>query len=357
MLNLAVLPSDSRTMGHRSARVAAFGLAVLLIAPVLVRGGVAKAGVGYQVSAWTYTGAYTTSLPSAVSAGAIDEVQGDWWSSRADGSLDSWSPPGLVSLAHTSGLRILATVTNYDSGFDPSIPDAILSDASKTDQQVNAIVDACVSQGYDGVDLDWENMWARERGPFSAFVQQLASALHAQGKVLGIAVEAKTSEPGDWASQKAQDWAALGAAVDEFQIMTYDAHGGWSKPGPVAPPSWMDSVVSFAETEVPASKVWMGVPFYGYDWSGNGARNVTWRSAQALLERYGSTIARTASGEARFRYHVGGVRHIVYFQDAVAISDKLQVVLVDHPAIAGIAIWSMGGEDPAFWTLISSQLK
>lgn len=311
----------------------------------------------YQVSAWAYTDAYAPSMPIAVAAGALDEIQGDWWSSRDDGSLTSWSPPDFDSTAHASGLRVLATVTNYDTTFDPTIVDAILSSREKTDRQVKAIVDACVSQGYDGVDLDWENMLARDRDLFSAFVFQLAAALHAEGKILGIAVEAKTSEPGDWSSQRAQDWKALGKAVDEFQVMTYDDHGGWSKPGPVAPPVWMDSVIAFAETQVPADKIWMGVPFYGYDWSGPGARSVTWRQAHALLQSHVSTLVRTLSGEARFVYRAQRVRHVVYFQDSAAISAKLQVVLVDHPAIAGVAIWSMGGEDPAFWTLLHSSLK
>lgn len=365
-LNLTRPRSDSGTMRRSSVRAAAAGLALLLLVVSGRRTGFAGAAGGagaaraagvYQVSAWTYTGAYSTSLPRATSAGAIDEVQGDWWSSRADGSLSSRSPAGFVSTVRADGLRVLATVTNYGTHFDPAIAGSILSKTRRTKRQVDAIVDACVSQGYDGIDLDWENMWARDRDPFSAFVQQLATALHAQGKILAIAVEAKTSEPGDWSSQKAQDWAALGAAVDEFQVMTYDDHGGWSKPGPVAPPAWMDSVISFAETEVPAGKIWMGVPFYGYDWSGRGARSVTWHRAEALLARYGATITRTPSGEARFRYRTDGVRHTVFFQDSVAIADKLQVVLSGHPTIAGIAIWSMGGEDPAFWNLIAAELK
>jgi spore germination protein YaaH len=333
------------------------GLALLLLAGPIGPNDVAGAAAGYQVSAWTYTNAYATSLPISTSADAIDEVQGDWWSSHADGSLSSSSPADFVSTGHTEGLRVLATVTNYSSHFDPAIADSILSDTSRTNEQINAIVGACVAQGYDGVDLDWENMKARDRDLFSAFVTQLATALHSQGKILAIAVEAKTSEPGDWASQKAEDWAALGGVVDEFQIMTYDDHGGWSKPGPVAPPAWMDSVLSFAETEVPSNKIWMGVPFYGYNWSNGGARSVTWRQAQGLVKRYGPTIARTSSGEARFQYRAGGFRHVVYFQDSTAISEKLQVVLADHPAIAGIAIWAMGGEDPSFWTLIHSELK
>lgn len=349
-----------RRLSFRSA-VAVVVLSTVLAAPVVPPiagssfGAGARAAVPYEVSAWAYTDAYRTSLPMAVSAHAIDEVQGDWWYSRMDGSLSSYTPSDFVATAHSDGLRVLATVVNQ--GFRPGVPDSILSDPSKVRKQVNAIVNQCVTQGFDGVDLDWENMYARDRDLFSTFVQKLADSLHAQGKILGIAVVAKTSEPGTYRSQIAEDWSALGAAVDEFQVMTYEQHGSWSKPGPIADPSWMNEVIAFARTEVPAGKIWMGVPFYGYDWGRNGATTVTYVRAQRLIATHHPHIVRTASMEARFTYRRKGVRHVVYFQDNRALGAKINALLNSNPQIAGIAIWSMGGDWQGYWNLIARKLK
>jgi spore germination protein YaaH len=315
----------------------------------------ASAATTYQVSAWTYTGEYATSLPMAVSAHAIDEVQGDWWYSKPDGSLSSNTPADFVPLAHTDGLRAIATVIN--EGFRPAVADSILSSARRTTRQVNALVNQCVAQGFDGIDIDWENMYARERDPFSNFIQQLATALHAKHKTLGIAVYAKTSEPGTWHAQIAENFAALGASVDEFQVMTYDEHGGWSGPGPIADPSWMNKAIRFAQTEVAPDKVWMGVPFYGYDWGKTGASTVTYARAQELIATYHPRIVRTPSMEERFTYRSGGVKHIVYFQDRRSIAAKLNVVVRDNPGIAGIAIWSLGGDYQGYWNAIARKLK
>ena len=307
-----------------------------------------------QVSAWAFTNAWKTSLPVATSANALTEVGGDWWSSASDGRVDSWTPDGFVAAVHADGLPVLATVAN--GAFNPNISHAILSHPARRIAQIGALVTRCDDEGYDGVELDWESMDAGDRDAFSAFVADLATALHANGKILAIAVHPKLGEPGGWSGAKAQDWAALGAAVDEFKIMTYDEHGGWSKPGPISDPSWADRVLDFAETQVPSAKIWMGIPFYGYDWGAKGARSVTWKSAEALAERYHASILRDDSGEARFTYKKVGVRHTVFFQDAGSVTTKLDMMLTEHPDIAGVAVWSMGGEDPTFWSLIDSTL-
>ncbi len=81
-----------------------------------------------------------------------------------------------------------------------------------------------------------------------------------------MAVFAKTSEPGRYDSQKVYDYRALGASVDELKIMTYSYSGPWSAPGPQAPLAWTRAVIDFARTQMPASKIYMGLPFYGFDW-------------------------------------------------------------------------------------------
>jgi spore germination protein YaaH len=212
--------------------------------------------------------------------------------------------------------------------------------------------------GYDGVDLDWEALHPADRNRFSVFVTSLANSLHKRRKSLSIAVHAKTSEPGDWDGPKAQDWLKLGAAVDEFKIMTYDYSGPWSAPGPIAPPAWADAVLNHAESLVPPSKIMMGVPFYGYNWQSGSCTDVDWISARALVKRHGATIHRDPSREAVFTYvDDRAASHTVYFQDRAAISAKLRMLLQKHPAIRGIAIWRMGGEAASFWDEIVLKLR
>ncbi len=297
-----------------------------------------------------------------MAASALDEVDVDWFVSRANGTVaDLAYNPDLVTSARASGLMVLAAVANWNDAkgtFDPAIAHAVLASPAKRAKHARALVDLCVAGGYDGIDLDWESLKAKDRRRFSAFVEQLAVLLHAQGKIMSIAIHAKTYEPGDWSGSRAEDWARLGAAVDEFKVMTYDYTGSWSAPGPIAPPEWMDAVMTFAETLVPPEKIRMGVPFYGYDWHDQTANGLNWADVQGIISAYGPTIQRDPSGEATFTYtDQDGTGHVVFFQDRTALQTKLRVLTEKHPLIAGIAIWVMQDEDPAFWDDIFSLLK
>jgi spore germination protein len=313
-----------------------------------------------RVCAWSRGDA--ASLERAAAAHALDEVNFDWYHSLRDGSLKpQWENLKLVARAHALRISVFATITNrlsHTSPFDGRIASAILQTASSRRSHIAKLVDLCVSKGFDGIDMDWESMKAADRGRFTSFIQQLAAALHARHKLLSIAVYPKVSEPGSYGAQQAQDYAKLGAAVDELKVMTYAFSGGWSKPGPQMPLYWAKQVLAFARGKVAPRKVYMGMPFFGFDWKGSTAKYVLWKNVRAAQSKYGGTVRRdAASGEAVLRYtDAAGAGHVAYFQDRGAVKTKTAWMRTKQPQIAGMAIWVMGGEDPAFWPDIASQL-
>ena len=176
----------------------------------------------------------------------------------------------------------------------------------------------------------------------------LATALHARHRLLSVAVFAKTFEPGKWDSQKVYDYHALGEAVDELKIMTYSFSGPWSSPGPQAPLGWTRAVIDFARTVVPAKKIYMGLPFYGYDWHAGSTTAVQATDAAALLAAHHFKVAHdAASGEADLSYtDTQGVKHVLWFIDRSALATKLDLLERDFPGIGGVAIWQLYREEP-----------
>ncbi|MGA9750725.1 MAG: glycosyl hydrolase family 18 protein [Acidobacteriota bacterium] len=314
----------------------------------------------YAVSGWSLGDG--DSLNRAAQCRAIDEIDLDWFTSQKNGTVvQGYDDPALVAAARAAGLLVMATVSNWSegkNGFDPAVPRAILRGPRKMRRHAADLAALCDSLGYDGIDLDWESLKAKERDRFSDFVEELAADLHAEGKGLAIAVHPKTSEPGDWSGAKAEDWLRLGAAVDEFKVMTYDYSGPWSPPGPIAPPDWIDAVLTFAQSEVPPEKIMMGLPFYGYDWSAGSAIGLDWADVQSLIAQYAPTVTRDPSGEETFTYtDAMGIVHTVFYQDGQSLEEKIQVLTGKHPDIRGIAIWVLEREDPSFWGLIDGLLR
>ena len=171
-------------------------------------------------------------------------------------------------------------------------------------------------------------------------------------RLLSVAVFAKTSEPGRWDSQKATDYRALGAVVDELKIMTYSYSGPWSSPGPQAPLAWTQGGDRLRAHLVPARKIYMGLPFYGFDWHAGGATAVQAADAAALIAAHHFKVAHDpASGEADLSYtDASGVKHVLLFVDRQALATKLGLLESAFPNIGGVAIWQVCREEPGFWT-------
>ena len=290
----------------------------------------------------------------------MDEVDFDWYHTQADGSVTAQDEdPDLVGAARGYDLNLFATVTNSTSSgaaFSRDVAAAVLASPDRRRRFVDDLLTLVKDMGYDGVDLDWEDLKPADRDGFSALVDQLAAALHAEGRFLSIAVMPKTSEPGEWDNQKYADWSRIGKAVDEFKIMTYSFSGPWGDPGPQAPLAWVDRVLTFAEKKVPPGKVFMGLPFYGFDWHGGSVATVSAHRGAALAQSTGATVSRdAASQEATMTFTDGGVTHTVYFQDEKAVAAKLAALRARHPKIAGISVWVMGQEASGFWPLITRE--
>jgi spore germination protein len=361
----SVLQSRLRVARRRSLACAVL-LAVLGAVAGLdgsrVAASVGRADHRYAVSAWSLGS--LTSLVNASKAKALDDVDLDIWRVHANGEVDTGHASAvLIRRARVHGIKVFATVANISDsagGFDAAVTRAILATPKTRQASVSLLVTLCVKRGYDGIDLDWELIKAYDRNRFSAYVALLAKKLHAVDKRLSIAVYAKTTEypRGHNGTTAAENYASLGRSVDELEIMTYDHHRPSTSPGPVSPLRWMGKVLDYAESRVAPAKIRLGIPFYGYDWSGGSAHGLLWADAQTLIRVHHARVRRSPSGEAFFHYRDrAGALHTVFFQDRRAIAVKMNFVRALKPAIGGIAIWVMGGENPAFWPVIHAVLK
>ncbi len=312
----------------------------------------------YLIGAWSFGD--SASLATAVKAGALDEVSVDWLQSRADGSvLAPRLDTAFIAEAKHQHCRVFVTLTDYNEAthtFDRSIPAAILASAQTRRRHAAAVAAWCRTYGVAGVDVDWEALKASDRDAFSAFVEELASRLRNDGRLIAVDVVPKLREPGSWDTPRAQDWARLGRAVDQFRVMTYNYSGSWSGPGPLSPPDWMDRVLTYAESQVPRRHIVMGIGFYGRDWQGSTTRDLVWSDVRAIRAADHPKEIRTGSRELYLTYRKDGALHQAYFPDAAAIRAKAEMLLSRHPHLRGVYAWEMGQEDPRAWRELARAL-
>src|SRR5207245_2162104 len=96
---------------------------------------------------------------------------------------------------------------------------------------------------------------------FVAMTTQLATALHAKGKQVSLAVSPQTADNGG----NAYDYVGLvKGGADVLHLMGYDYHSIDSDhSGPLAPLGWLDAVGARVQSLGIADHVIMGVANYG----------------------------------------------------------------------------------------------
>jgi len=299
----------------------------------------------------------------------IQELSPVWYQLDAsgDGSVNRYTgacDTTLVQEAHNNGTLVLPLINNYYSGtgFDATPVSTVIHSSTLRAAHIAALVSETLECAYDGIDIDYESLNGDDdRDAFSLFVEELADALHNEGKLLSVTVHSKTSEPGGWNGPRAQDWSRIGVAADRFRVMTYGYHWSTNGPGPIAPLFWMEQVMAFAVSVVTPTRVYMGIHFYGLDWGEGPAESLEWEDVQAVLAETGAArqwAARDSLGrevaEPWFTYTVGPTQHEVWYADGSSVAARLH--LVSQYGLGGIAIWRLGGEDPENWGVIAAVL-
>jgi spore germination protein len=193
-------------------------------------------------------------------------------------------------------------------------------------EHVAAIVALVQRQHYAGIDIDYEDLRASDRNAFTAFITQLAGALHARGKVLSVDLFAKPDNHGYDQRNLAQDYHAIGAVADQVRLMAYEYHWASSAPGPIAPISWIRAVLRYAVTQIPAKKIILGVPLYGYDWADGHGTPVSWLQAFQLSRRYGVKPHFDAASQSPWFDYTdsSGRRHVVWFENGPSTTAKFE---------------------------------
>ncbi len=265
----------------------------------------------------------------------------------------SYEDPSIVNYLKSKGILVMPTINSGTAGNTSNIS-AILNNSTARADLENQIVQIVDAKGYDGVDLNFENLRGTDREANSTFVSELAALLHAKGKKVAVDVYPKTVEPGWWDGTQSQDWTVLGNAADEIRINLYDYHWAGTGPGALAPLGWINEVMAFAFTKIPKAKIVHGVGLYGYDWGGATVWDGVWQDVMAKARNYGATIRWDTTDQAPwFEYTAGSEAHTVWFENAS--SSDVKFGLANQHGVAGVHLWRLGGEDPGTWPVLRSR--
>ncbi|MEI7453023.1 MAG: glycosyl hydrolase family 18 protein [Actinomycetes bacterium] len=397
-------------------RVALIALAIMssaLVMPAAHADGGPKIITGWMPY-WMTSPAKPAGITNAVAnADVLKDVSPFWFSAVSGGAAGvtvkfnpnfggaeanaAWS----VAQLRGAGLAILPSIAD---GSGKAKMAATLADPVRRTAHVSDIVNLVTSRGYDGIDLDYEQFafadgrasWAATQPNWTAFVNELAAALHAQGKLLSVTIPSPcdtTNKCGGTNGYWVYNLPGIAASADRIRVMTYDFH--YNSPGAIAPIGWVTTSMQYAATQAPANKLVVGIPAYGRSWTkktGNsfqlsgvcpssgssGSAKTAYNSltsmASATAAEIPALITQVGKTPADIQWDAATAENWIEYDKPVAWTDAngaaqtcvakrvmwwvgpqaalVRTQLVGQLGLNSAGFWTIGGDDPAMWPLL-----
>lgn len=265
----------------------------------------------------------------------------------------------MITLAKNYGVAPILTLTPF--GADGQFSNYLITRVINSDEAKAQLIDSLVSEvterGFEGVDIDFEYILAEDRIAFAQFVSEVRTAINALGYPVSVALAPKTSDTQAGLLYEGKDYALLGEAADYVLLMTYEWGYTHGPAMAVAPLNKVREVVEYALTKIPAEKINLGIPNYGYDWTlpyvrgTSKARTIGNIEAVQLAISQGVPIQFDEVAQSPFFTYVqNGLTHEVWFEDVRSIYGKFG--LVREYGLRGMSYWQIMRLFRANWLLL-----
>ena len=260
-------------------------------------------------------------------------------------------------------LRVLLSVGGWDysAGFS-----AAAATAASREAFAQSCLDLVLQYGLDGVDIDWEYPVSgsggrpADRQNFTLLLQAIRAKFDAQGAKDGNRYLLSAAISGSASYLKNIELKKVAAVTDTLFLMAYDLHGPWDSYADLLAPLYTPSAASpqyktsvdemvsrLLSAGAPANKLVLGMPFYGYLYtgvSGNGlysrfssAKSVSYSTiVSSYLNKPGLTAGLHA--EARVPTLSGNGMFLTY-ENPASIGEK--AAYARKRGLAGVGAWEL----------------
>ena len=280
----------------------------------------------------------------------------------ASGGLLPLDDDALLAAARAHGAKPVMHLSTYteDDRFDVERAELVLTDQAVQTALIGEIQATMARKGFAGLDVDFEYLPGTLADAYAAFLGRLRRLLGARGWFVWAALAPKTSAGQPGLLYEGHNYAKVGAAVDAVLLMTYEWGYTYGPPMAVAPLPNVRAVLDYAVTEIPAAKILLGVPNYGYDWplpyrqGETRAESLSNQEAIRRAIRHRAEIRFDETAQAPwYRYQAeDGTLHEVWFEDARSQAAKLR--LVAEYGFLGAGYWNIMRPFPQTWLVLAS---
>ena len=262
-----------------------------------------------------------------------------------------------INWAHNNEYEVWAMFSN-DS--QKELTSKILNDYKMRDSLIIKIVELVKEYELDGINIDFENMYKKDKEMFSRFIIELQPRMNAIGKEITVDVTAPDGAE-DWSM--CYDRHILGEVSDYIIFMAYDQYGESSvEPGTTSGYGWVETNLNkFIETEeIEPQKIILGLPFYSRIWITKDGELI--ESKVVSMKNTSGNIPSDAeikwdeiTRQKYAKYEENGYNREIWIEDLNSYKEKL--TLIRTYELGGVSNWCKDMELPEIWGIIEEYLK
>lgn len=266
----------------------------------------------------------------------------------SEGNLVDRGMASYVTAAHERGLEVWPILSH--SFENPGLTEQVFSSTTKRQRVINQIIRYAKAYGFDGINIDIENVQTHTSAGWVQFMREL----YPQLKQAGLTVSVDVYMPSNWSSHYERETVAK--SCDYFVVMAYDQHwSGSESPGSVAELPWVEHGIQETLKEVPKEKLVLGMPFYARCWTEN-SKGLTTKSydmvtIKKMIADWGvSPVLDEKSGQHYVAYEKDNNLYQIWIEDELSIAKR--VALINTYDLAGFGAWKLGLETKDVWQIL-----
>jgi spore germination protein YaaH len=302
--------------------------------------------------------------PAKIGAMPGVNVVSPTWLALMDGTgkIRAKADPTYVNWAHKKNIQVWAV---FGNGFEPDWTSAALAAVDTRFNMIGQLLAYAKMYKLQGINIDFENVYTKDKDNLVQFVRELTPLMHEQGLVVSIDVTPKSGSE-MWSAFL--DRPALGKTVDYMMVMAYDEHWATSEvAGSVASLPWTEQTIVriLEEDGVPPEKLILGMPLYTRIWTEtkdkSGAVKVASKAfgmekIDELLKSKGlKPVMDETTGQHYVEYKENGALNRIWLENDVSITARVN--LAKKYGLAGVATWQRGFQKASIWRTIDDNLR
>lgn len=280
----------------------------------------------------------------------------------ATGDLIDIDDQNIINIARDYGvapLMLISTLTN-EGRYSNVLAGQILNNMEVQNRLIKNILENLIEKQYCGLNIDFEYIFPGDRQAYVDFIANITTILNAEGFEVIVSLAPKFAADQLGVLYEGHDYGCIGEYANKVLLMTYEWGYTYGPPMAVAPINKVRGVLDYAVTEINPDKILMGIPNYAYDWAlpfvrgETKARYLSNVEAVEQAAEYGATIYFDEVSRAPYYNYrsADGIEHVVWFEDARSINDKL--LLVDEYDLIGASYWNIMKYFPQNWAILNS---